>query len=29
VNSFEELIATDTDGTMLQRWPVAARGLLN
>ena len=29
VNSFEELIVTDTDGTMLQRWPVAARGLLN
>jgi D-serine deaminase-like pyridoxal phosphate-dependent protein len=29
VNSFEELIVTDTDATMLQRWPVAARGLLN
>jgi D-serine deaminase-like pyridoxal phosphate-dependent protein len=29
VNSFEELIVTDTEGTMLQRWPVAARGLLN
>jgi D-serine deaminase-like pyridoxal phosphate-dependent protein len=29
VNSFEELIVTDTEGTMVQRWPVAARGLLN
>jgi D-serine deaminase-like pyridoxal phosphate-dependent protein len=29
VNSFEELIVTDTEGTMLQRWPVAARGLLS
>jgi D-serine deaminase-like pyridoxal phosphate-dependent protein len=29
VNSFEELIVTDIEGTMLQRWPVAARGLLN
>jgi D-serine deaminase-like pyridoxal phosphate-dependent protein len=29
VNSFEELIVTDTEGTMMQRWPVAARGLLN
>ena len=29
VNSFEELIVTDTDGTMLERWPVAARGLLS
>jgi D-serine deaminase-like pyridoxal phosphate-dependent protein len=29
VNSFEELLVTDTEGTMLQRWPVAARGLLN
>ena len=29
VNSFEELVVTDTDGTMVQRWPVAARGLLS
>jgi D-serine deaminase-like pyridoxal phosphate-dependent protein len=29
VNSFEELIVTDTDGTRLERWPVAARGLLS
>jgi D-serine deaminase-like pyridoxal phosphate-dependent protein len=29
VNSFEELVVTDTDGTMLERWPVAARGLLS
>lgn len=29
VNSFEELIVTDTQGTTLQRWPVAARGLLS
>jgi D-serine deaminase-like pyridoxal phosphate-dependent protein len=29
VNSFEELIVTDTEGTSVQRWPVAARGLLN
>jgi D-serine deaminase-like pyridoxal phosphate-dependent protein len=29
VNSFEELIVTDTECTMLERWPVAARGLLN
>ena len=29
VNSFEELIVTDSAGTMLQRWPVAARGLLS
>ena len=29
VNSFEELIVTDTEGTMLERWPVAARGLLS
>jgi D-serine deaminase-like pyridoxal phosphate-dependent protein len=29
VNSFEELIVTDTTGTTPQRWPVAARGLLN
>lgn len=29
VNSFEELVVTDADGAMLQRWPVAARGLLN
>jgi D-serine deaminase-like pyridoxal phosphate-dependent protein len=28
VNNFEELIVTDTEGTMLERWPVAARGLL-
>ena len=26
VGSFEELIVTDTEGTMLERWPVAARG---
>lgn len=29
VNSFEELIVTDTDGIRLERWPVAARGLLS
>lgn len=29
VNSFAELIVTDTEGAMLQRWPVAARGLLS
>ena len=29
VNSFEELVVTDTEGTLLQRWPVAARGLLS
>jgi len=29
VNSFDELLVTDTDGTMLERWPVAARGLLS
>jgi D-serine deaminase-like pyridoxal phosphate-dependent protein len=29
VNSFEELVVTDTEGTMLERWPVAARGLLS
>ena len=29
VNSFEELVVTDTDGTSVQRWPVAARGLLS
>jgi D-serine deaminase-like pyridoxal phosphate-dependent protein len=29
VNSFEDLIVTDTAGTMLERWPVAARGLLS
>jgi D-serine deaminase-like pyridoxal phosphate-dependent protein len=29
VNSFEELIVTDTAGTILERWPVAARGLLS
>jgi D-serine deaminase-like pyridoxal phosphate-dependent protein len=29
VNSFEELIVTDSDGTTLTRWPVAARGLLS
>ena len=28
-NSFEELIVTDCDGTTLERWPVAARGLLS
>lgn len=29
VASFEELIVTSSDGTMLERWPVAARGLLS
>ena len=29
VNSFEELVVTNTEGTMLERWPVAARGLLS
>jgi len=29
VNSFEELVVTETEGAMLQRWPVAARGLLS
>lgn len=29
VNSFEELVVTDSEGTMLQRWSVAARGLLS
>ncbi len=29
VNSFEELIVTNTEGTDVQRWPVAARGLLS
>ena len=29
VNSFEELIVTDSAGTMLERWPVDARGLLS
>jgi D-serine deaminase-like pyridoxal phosphate-dependent protein len=29
VNSFEELIVTDSDGATLTRWPVAARGLLS
>ena len=29
VNSFEELIITDSSGTSVQRWPVAARGLLS
>lgn len=29
VNSFDELIVTDTEGTEVQRWPVAARGLLS
>jgi D-serine deaminase-like pyridoxal phosphate-dependent protein len=29
VASFEELVVTDSDGTMLERWPVAARGLLS
>ena len=29
VNSFEELIVTDTSGTSMQRWPVAARGRLS
>ena len=29
VNSFEELIVTDSDGATLSRWPVAARGLLS
>ncbi|RHW27023.1 amino-acid racemase [Nocardioides immobilis] len=29
VASFEELVVTDSEGTTLQRWPVAARGLLS
>jgi D-serine deaminase-like pyridoxal phosphate-dependent protein len=29
VNSFEELVATDSSGASVQRWPVAARGLLS
>jgi D-serine deaminase-like pyridoxal phosphate-dependent protein len=29
VNNFEELIVTDSQGTTLRRWPVAARGLLS
>lgn len=29
VASFEELVVTDSDGTILQRWPVAARGHLS
>jgi D-serine deaminase-like pyridoxal phosphate-dependent protein len=29
VASFEDLVVTDSDGTMLERWPVAARGLLS
>lgn len=29
VASFEELVVTDSDGTTLQRWPVAARGHLS
>jgi D-serine deaminase-like pyridoxal phosphate-dependent protein len=29
VNSFEELLVTDTVGATPQRWPVAARGLLS
>jgi D-serine deaminase-like pyridoxal phosphate-dependent protein len=29
VNSFEELVVTDSEGTVLQRWPIAARGLLS
>ncbi len=29
VASFEELVVTDTEGTMLERWPVAARGRLS
>lgn len=29
VASFEELVVTDSDGTTLERWPVAARGLLS
>jgi D-serine deaminase-like pyridoxal phosphate-dependent protein len=29
VNSFEELIVTDSSRTSVQRWPVAARGLLS
>ena len=29
VNSFEDLIVTDSGGTTLTRWPVAARGLLS
>ena len=29
VPSFEELLVTDTEGTMLERWPVDARGFLS
>lgn len=29
VASFEELVVTDSEGATLQRWPVAARGLLS
>ena len=29
VASFEELVVTDSEGTMLERWQVAARGLLS
>jgi D-serine deaminase-like pyridoxal phosphate-dependent protein len=29
VNNFEELIVTDSQGTTLRWWPVAARGLLS
>ncbi len=29
VASFEELVVTSSDGTTLERWPVAARGLLS
>lgn len=29
VNSFEELLVTDTAGTTWEQWPVAARGLLS
>ena len=29
VNSFDELVVTDAGGSMLRRWPVAARGLLS
>lgn len=29
VNSFDELVVTDSSGTSVRRWPVAARGLLS
>ena len=27
VNSFDELVVTDSAGTSVERWPVAARGV--